>query len=299
MELRDLHYLTAAADAGKFAIVARALDVEISTISRRIGKLEDELGLSLFERDRSGLRLTPGGRSVLRCVQVILTQIEDVKRIGQQFASGTTGELRIGVRIPPIGSVMAKLLKQWHAACPDVTLTLVEGNERELALGLSERRLDVAVVGGRTMWPHVSAVTLYRERMIAVLPADHPLSNEPRVGWKALSTESVLVQGWTDNHTQREFYATLLGNDAKFHEHTASKQTIMSLVRAGFGITLATQSQAEADFPGVAFRMVDEENAWLEFCLVWLPEIENPLVGRFVAFMRDETQAGDSATDRS
>ena len=58
MELLDLNYLVAATDAGNFARAARFLGLHTSTVSRRIGRLEDELGLSLFERGRAGVRLT-------------------------------------------------------------------------------------------------------------------------------------------------------------------------------------------------------------------------------------------------
>jgi len=57
------------------------------------------------------------------------------------------------------------------------------------------------------------------------------------------------------------------------------------------GITLALDSQSEAMFPGVTFKPVEEDNAWIEFDLVWLPETEDPLVGRFIAFMRDQSRA--------
>jgi len=291
MEFIDLQFLTAAADTGKFALAAKLLNVDTSTVSRRIGNLEDELGLSLFERDHSGIRLTRGGRSVVRCARAALFQIEEVKRIGRQFASGISGELRLGVRMPPIGGAARSLLSQWRVACPDSILKIVEGNERDLALGLTEHRLDAAIVGGHTMWPHMSAVPLFRERMIAVIPSGHPLAEMTALKWNLLSGETILVQGWDDNHTQREFYATFLGNGARFQTHTASKQTIMALVGTGAGVTLAPASQAEAQYPGVIFKPIEEDNAWLEFDLVWLPEVEDPLTGRFVAFMRDESRA--------
>jgi DNA-binding transcriptional LysR family regulator len=290
MELLDLHYLIVTADAGKFALAAKVLEIDTSTVSRRIGNLEDELGLSIFERDHAGIRLTRGGQVILRCARRILFHTDELKRIGQKFASGSSGEIRLGVRLPPVGGASRALLTAWRIAHPEVSLSVIEGNERELALGLGERRLDAALVTGRTMWPHVSACTLFRERLIAVLPDNHPLAQRQTLDWECLSLETTLIQDWDDNHTQREFFATLLGNGARFQTHTASKQTIMALVGAGLGITLATDSQAEATLPGITFRPIDEDNASLEFDLVWLPETEDPLVGRFIAFMRDESR---------
>jgi DNA-binding transcriptional LysR family regulator len=128
MEILDLQYLMATADAGKFALAAKELGVDTSTVSRRIGSLEDELGLSLFERDHSGIRLTRGGKSVVRCARVALFHLNEIKRVGHQFAHGSSGELRLGVRHPPIAGAARDLLASWRAANPGLLLTIVEGN---------------------------------------------------------------------------------------------------------------------------------------------------------------------------
>ena len=65
----------------------------------------------------------------------------------------------------------------------------------------------------------------------------------------------------------------------------------MALVGAGFGITLATESQSEVTFPGVVYKPIAEDDAWLQVELAWLPTSEDAAVGRFVAFMRDEARS--------
>jgi DNA-binding transcriptional LysR family regulator len=291
MDIVDLRYLVAVADAGKFVSAAKTLGVDTSTVSRRIGSLEDELGLSLFERDRSGIRLTRGGNSVVRCARVALFHLNEIKRVGHQFAHGSDGELRLGVRHPPIAGAARDLLASWQAANPEVLLSIVEGNQRDLALGLSERRLDAALVTGHTMWTHGTAVPIFREALVVAMPEGHRLATRSTIDWASLKSEPILVQGWNDNQTQREFYATLLGSDARFSVHAASKQTILALVGLGAGVALSAQSQAEVTFPGIIFRPIDEPNAWLDFGLAWMPESEDPIVGRFIAFMRDESRA--------
>jgi DNA-binding transcriptional LysR family regulator len=87
------------------------------------------------------------------------------------------------------------------------------------------------------------------------------------------------------------FYASFLGEDVKFSSHPASKQSVMALVGAGFGITLATRSQSEVTFPGVVYKPILEDDAWLQVELAWLPSSEDAAVGRFVAFMRDEARS--------
>jgi DNA-binding transcriptional LysR family regulator len=95
-----------------------------------------------------------------------------------------------------------------------------------------------------------------------------------------------------ERHSAREFYASFMGCGVRFESHAGSKQCVFALVAAaGFGITLATTSQAEVVFPGVVYRPIREENAWVQVELVWCPEAEDPAVGRFVAFMRDEARS--------
>jgi DNA-binding transcriptional LysR family regulator len=142
-----------------------------------------------------------------------------------------------------------------------------------------------------TLWPDAVTAPLYRERIVAAIPCEHPLSEHDAVDWKSLRRETFLVQAWDNSHSAREFYSSFMGCGVRFESHAGSKQCVFALVAAGFGITLATTSQAEVVFPGVVYRPIREENAWVQVELVWCPEAEDPAVGRFVAFMRDEARS--------
>jgi len=127
--------------------------------------------------------------------------------------------------------------------------------------------------------------------LVAALPHGHILVSHESLTWSLLGNETFIAQGWDDSHSAREFYASLLGDGVKFSSHPASKQSVMALVGAGFGITLAAQSQAEVAFPGVVYRPIPEEDAWLQVELAWRPTTEDAAVGRFVAFIRDEARS--------
>ena len=124
-----------------------------------------------------------------------------------------------------------------------------------------------------------------RFRAGTTLPSDESLT------WDLLRGQTFLTQGWDDSHAARDFYASLLGDGVRFSSHPASKQSVMALVGAGFGITLAAQSQAEVVFPGVVYKPIVEEDAWVQVELAWRPTSEDAAVGRFVAFMRDEARS--------
>lgn len=291
MEIRDLLYMEASAAAGNFTRAAESLGVNASTISRHVGRLEDELGLTLFERGRMGIRLTSGGKAVLSHIRRALAELDEIRRASDQSGNGIVGEVRLAVRMPPIGEPLRSLLFDWRGRHPDVALAISEMNECEIQTAVRERRIDVALLTSHSLWPEAVTVPLFRERLVAAIPIRHPLSAHETVDWQSLRKETFLVQGWDNSQSAREFYASCMGSGVKFDTHAGSKQCVFALVGAGFGITLATTSQSEALFPGVVYRPIREENAWVQVELVWNADAEDPAVGRFVAFMRDEARS--------
>lgn len=291
MDLRDIHFLAASATAGNFASAAKELGVHPSTVSRRIGRIEDELGLTLFERGRFGIRLTNGGKAVMTYVRRVLADIDALKHSGCGNGSGELGEIRLGVRMPPVGAPMRNLLAGWHKTHPEVALTIFELNEREIQAGLWERRLDAALMTSHALWPNAVSELLYRERIVAAIPHNHALVEYEALTWNLLRNEIVLVQGWDESQSARELFAAFMGSGIAFQAHAASKQSVFALVGAGIGVTLATMSQSEVTFPGVTYRSIDEENAWVGIELTWLPETESAALGCFVAYMRDEARS--------
>ncbi len=291
MDLLDLRYLSIIVETGSFSHAAQSLGIKTSTISRRISRLEDELGVTIFERGSFGIRLTAAGRDVMVHVRRSLDAVENVVRSGKNTGAAKTGRLRLGVRMPPIGQPMQSLLASWRVAHPGVVLTLHELNDSEIFTALVERALDAALVTSNTLRSGATTVPLYRERLVAALPVLHGLTSHDSLTWEYLRTETFLTQGWEGSHAAREFYVSLLGDGAKFFSHPAGKQSIMALVGAGFGLTLAAKSQSEVTFPGVVYKPIAEDDAWVQVELAWLPTSEDAAVGRFIAFMRDEARS--------
>jgi DNA-binding transcriptional LysR family regulator len=291
VELRDLVYLDASAIAGNFTRAAKSLGLQTSTISRRIGQIEDELGLALFERGHAGVHLTSSGKALLPHIRRALAELNTIRHVGKQTSSGFLGEIRLGVRKPPMGKPLRNLLVDWRQELSGAVLMIFEMNELEIRTAMRERRIDTALMTRHMDWPDVASAPIQREQLLAALPRAHPLARRRTVDWDALKGEIFLVQGWGHVQADREYYASLIGNGATFRSHAASHHSILALVAAGAGITVVGQSQAEVAIPGVAYRPICEDNAWEETELIWNPTAEDPVVGRFVAFMRDQARS--------
>jgi DNA-binding transcriptional LysR family regulator len=209
MNFRDLEYLVTAAAEGNFSRAARSLGISTSTISRRIARLEDDLGLAVFEHGPKGIRLTTGGRAVLPHARRAAAEFEAIRLAGQRNGTGIIGEVRLGLRMAPIGESMLRLLAAWRHSCADVLLTISEMNERDLAIALTERRLDAALAPAWMVPRHAAALPVYCERLFAAFPAQHARFGCERLGWSALAGETILVQGCDESQAERGFLAAI------------------------------------------------------------------------------------------
>jgi len=291
MDVVDLRYLSIAAETGNLSRAAESLGIKTSTISRRIARLEDELGVTIFERGSFGIRLTAAGREVMVPVRRTLDGFDSMLQVGKSSGSGMSGHVRLGVRMPPVGTPLQPLLAAWHEQHPDVVLTLHELNDNQISAALAERTLDAALVTTPTLRRGANTISVYREPLVVALPQGHILASYDSLTWDLLREQTLLTQGWNDSYSARAFYASFLGDGVRFSSHPASKQSIIALVGAGFGITLTAKSQSEVLFPGVVYKPIAEDDAWLQVELAWRPTSEDAAVGRFVAFMRDEARS--------
>jgi DNA-binding transcriptional LysR family regulator len=192
------------------------------------------------------------------------------------------------------------MLARWRRDHPNVRLIIHELSDHDIYAELTARRIDVALVPSFAPWSRIVMEPLYRERMVAAVPKEHPLAGRDFLRWPDLRDETIYVQEWPQSHAMREFYASMIGIGVPFQAQPAGKQTVFSLVAAGFGVTLAQQSQAEVSFPGVVFKVVDEPNAQVEFSLAWPREAEGALIGRFLTSMRaGASDAGSAANAQS
>ncbi len=291
MELVSLRYLLDVIEAGSFAKAAAKLGVKASTLTRRVTALEDELGVTLVERRRSGIRLTSGGAAVTVEIRRMLADLESVTKAARCNGAGKAGGFRLGVRMPPVGEPLRSLLARWHKEHPLVALTLWEMSDHDLYTAIEARQLDVALVAGYSEWPNVVSEPLYDERLFAAMPLGHRLSKRVKVDWRALRAEAILVQDWPHSHATRDFYASLIGIGVPFRTHPAGKQSLFGLVAAGFGITLATESQAQVSFPALSSNPSPEECSRRYQARIGCKVAEDAVVGRFISFIRDEAKA--------
>ncbi|HWD34261.1 LysR family transcriptional regulator [Pseudomonas caricapapayae] len=188
MNLKQIEYALAVVDTGSFTRAAEQCHVVQSALSHQIARLEETLGVSLFERSSRRVRLTPAGEAFVHSARPAL---EATRRIAEDVAAAC-GEVRGQLSIGEITSLteldLVDLLAGFHRRYPQVDIRWLMAKSELLITDVRERRLDVGFIG---IWPGeppqgVEYRLLAEEELVAVLPVAHPLAAFERLSLSQL-----------------------------------------------------------------------------------------------------------------
>lgn len=279
------------ADHASFSRAARALGVRQSAVSRRVQALEDGLGVSLFERHASGVRLTEAGRRFLEQARSALSDIDHAVKNAAAAGRGVEGSIRIGILPSMIPDFLGDLLNDFRTSHPAIALDFVEGFTREHIASLFDRRLDVAFVTGARRVPGCDAQILWTARIRVALPDQHPLAGCDVIDWEYLKDEEfILGRGANDAGLYQHGAERLerFGRKAAIKSYDISQDAVMQLVKLGFGLSLASVCDSESQYPGVVHRPLAGDDSSIAYCAIWLPGNDNPSLRRFLSLARSK-----------
>ncbi len=265
MNLRDLRYLLAVAEHGHFGKAAEASFVSQPTLSGQIKKLEEELGVTIFERTNRSVEITPVGEQLLVHARRVLEEVEAMQDLATAAQDPLAGPLRLGV-IPTLGPyLMPLILPSLRKDYPRLKLVLREEITEQLVARLRRHALDAVLVATPPNDDDLAEIALFEEPFWLAHPATHPLYDKDEIYEEDLPVDELLLL--TDGHclTEQVMTACHLEGVAGHDDLRASSlETLTQLVGAGFGCTLvpalALRSSWATD-TGVILRQVNIANA--------------------------------------
>jgi DNA-binding transcriptional LysR family regulator len=238
--LRQLQYFISVAEEGTVSAAAQALSISQSAVTDAIKELENDLGVTLFERHRRGLAITHRGHQFYRHATRILASVSDARRSFGEAAAPAGGTLQLGVTSLVAGYVLSDLLARYRRANPNVNVTAIEDNGDYLEHLLIGGELDVAVMVISNLRDRVAlqAEIFETSPYRLWLPLGHRLAGADIISVSDIVPEPLimLTVDETEENTGKLLAAFSARPNVAFR--TRSVEAVRSLVATGAGIAL-------------------------------------------------------------
>ena len=283
IDVEGLEAFAVIADQRHFVRAADRLGIAQSVASKRLKRLEEQLGVTLLDRsNRKAISLTRVGELFLPVARDTLERVRRAERIGRNFARGAAGPLRIGYVLSAamtglLTTIAARLAQNW----PDLELRPVLMETPEQLAALEDGRIDLGLMRPRPSYPTgVSAEPVHREGVQLGLATSHRLADRREVTAVELAGEKFIVPQFQEDVGLIDSIRALArtgGFTLKPIVRTPDYLTAASLTAAGVGVVLAPASLARMQLDGLAFVSVSDYRAGLELMMAFRADLPAPV----------------------
>lgn len=268
MTLQELRYLVALTDCGHFGQAAEACFVSQSTLSTGVKKLEDTLGVVVFDRSLKRVAPTPVGHEIVESARRILEEAARIKELASYAQDPMDRTVHLGV-IPTLGPYyLPHVLTEVRMAHPRLRLLLREEMTPHLLDHLAEGKLDAGLLALPILDPALEVVPLFVEPFLAALPLAHPLAQADEVDINDLAAAGLLLL--EEGHCLRDqaLEACHLQGLKSEEIRATSLETLRQMVAMGLGVTLIP-ALAAGNRGEVVLKPVAKPGAARSIGLVW------------------------------
>ncbi|AUL17111.1 LysR substrate-binding domain protein [Bordetella bronchiseptica E014] len=304
VELRQLKQLLVLSETLNFHRAAERLHMAQPPLSTAIKKLEQELGVQLFERLPAGLQPTPAAEVVLRYARATLFYADEIQRAAQEGASGKQGMLKVGFVGSSVYSLMPQLLSAFRKDYPRVDLVIEESTTVDLLRRLDAHTLDVALVRFPVLEPSTARITLLQaDHLMLAVPAGSRYAQRDDVALDELADEPFI--GYSRTHVPGMHALVMYafqqyGVVPHITQEAIQVQTILSLVESGLGLAIVPKVAGRQAGSGVRLVNVPQlaETIKVGIALAVHPDNATPTTANFVdmacRLMQTEPAAGQA-----
>lgn len=242
LEVRHLKLITAVAEEGGVTRAANRLHLTQSALSHQLRDIESRLGASLFLRMNKKMILTQAGERLLVSARGVLGELQRVEEDIRQIALNREGVLRISTECYTCYHWLPTALKSFHQAFPRVEVRIVAEATRRPIQALLDGRLDLAITSTVVRNRKLMFKPLFRDEMVVILNADHPLASRPYLTAKDFADEHLIVYS-APKEELTVFQKVLLpaGVLPRQVSHIELTEAIIEMVKAGLGISVMSQ----------------------------------------------------------
>lgn len=238
--LRQLHYFVAVARAGQISAAARDANISQSAMTLALAELERLLGAPLFERGRSGVRLTADGDAFLLQARAVLEAADEASRFPFRRREDVQGRLELAASYTVLGYFLLPALARFGRLFPKVEIALIEEPRQRIERGLHAGRMELAVMllSNLARRDRLQTLTLARSRRRLWVGARHPLAEAGPVGIAEISRYPYILPMVDEGGTNAVKYWREAGLRPASTMKTSSMEALREMVALGLGVTI-------------------------------------------------------------
>jgi DNA-binding transcriptional LysR family regulator len=285
MDIDDLRHYGVLAEELHFRRAAARLGISQPSLTRRIRRLEQDLGVYLVERHSSRLRLTTAGEILVERAARFSRELARLKADIADAARGVSGQLAVGFFTSLSSMIFLHVLRSF-CSTESVRLDLREGTVRQQLLALRQQEIDLAIAVGPIQDTSFNTENLWRECLIVVVPSDHPFAGASTLTWPDIASERLILRASVQDHWITDYVrdlAATAGCRPTLTEFLTTRENMVGLVRAGFGIALLPESsRLSLNMDQLACITMSGVGTQMEIVGAWLPQNANPVLRRFL-----------------
>jgi DNA-binding transcriptional LysR family regulator len=255
MELRHLRYFVTVAEELNVSRASARLRISQPAVSRQVRDLEEELGVELFTREKSKLKLTPAGEAFLAHARDLLRRSNDAAKEMAAFRPQAKRTLTVGYIAPVLASTLTPALRTFGQKSPDIEVVLREMTPGEQIKALRNGQIDLALAGNP--WPKLTnefeIVVLDQIPVEAVLPDNHLLALRKRIGLPELGEETFIGFDEYQFPGRNDVLCAACqeaGFTPRLRYRVESLSALLAKVAAGAGVTLTPREVGQLPHPG-------------------------------------------------
>lgn len=270
MNLRDLSYLVAVADLRSFVQAAKQCCISQPTLSTQIKKLEDTLGVKVFERSNKKVMPTELGEKIVASARRILHEVEHIKELADNAQDPMAGNFRLGA-FPTLSTyVFPDLVPMIKQTLPNLRLILIEEKTDQLITQLKHGKIDAALLALPIHEDTLETITLFEDVFMLAVASDNPLAQKATIEEADLYHHQMLLL--EEGHCLRgqALQICQLNNIEEQQDVRATGlETLRQMVRAGTGITFMPKIAIHEPEDGICYIPFVEPAPTRTIGLVW------------------------------
>lgn len=240
MTITQLQYVLAVAEYRNFTLAAEKSFVTQPTLSMQIQKVEEELGILIFDRSKKPIQLTDIGQKIVAQAKSIVNEAGRIKDIVDQEKGFIGGEFRLGIIPTVMPTLLPMFLNNFIKKYPKVRLLIEELNTQEIITRLNNGHLDAAIAATPLQEEKIKEIVLYYEPFVAYVPENNSNFSKKEISVDDLNPDDILLL--RDGHCFRDSVLNLCNintpKNSKFQIESGSFETLIKLADEGLGTTL-------------------------------------------------------------